>query len=76
MARFDREAKLLASLNHSNIAAIYGLEQAKRNDSLYWSLSRVKRLRKESVKERCRLKQLWQYAARSPTDSKPHTKKE
>jgi serine/threonine protein kinase len=28
MARFEREAKLLASLNHPNIGAIYGLEQA------------------------------------------------
>jgi eukaryotic-like serine/threonine-protein kinase len=29
MARFEREAKLLASLNHTNIAAIYGLEQTE-----------------------------------------------
>ena len=29
MARFEREAKLLASLNHTNIAGIYGLEQAE-----------------------------------------------
>ncbi len=29
LARFDREAKLLASLNHTNIAAIYGLEEAR-----------------------------------------------
>ncbi|MBZ5498056.1 MAG: protein kinase [Acidobacteriia bacterium] len=28
LARFEREAKLLASLNHQNIAAIYGLEEA------------------------------------------------
>jgi serine/threonine protein kinase len=31
MARFEREAKLLASLNHTNIAGIYGLEQDEGN---------------------------------------------
>jgi serine/threonine protein kinase len=29
VARFQREAKLLASLNHPNIAAIYGLEESE-----------------------------------------------
>ena len=29
MARFEREARVLASLNHPNIAAIYGLEESE-----------------------------------------------
>src|ERR687895_776698 len=28
IARFEREAKVLASINHPNIAALYGMEQA------------------------------------------------
>ena len=38
LARFQREAKMLASLNHPNIAAIYGLEQSGNTHYLVMEL--------------------------------------
>ncbi len=38
-ARFEREAHLLASLNHPNVAAIYGFEEA--GDAVYLVLELV-----------------------------------
>jgi eukaryotic-like serine/threonine-protein kinase len=38
LARFDREAKALASLNHPNIAAIYGLEKSDGQTALIMEL--------------------------------------
>jgi len=38
MARFQREAKVLASLNHSNIASIYGLEDSGSTHALVMEL--------------------------------------
>jgi len=38
MARFEREAKVLASLNHPNIASIYGLEEANGTRALVMEL--------------------------------------
>ena len=38
IARFEREAKTLAALNHPNIAQIYGLEQADSSRALVMEL--------------------------------------
>src|SRR5579863_5418399 len=38
MARFEREAQLLASLNHPKIAAIYGLEESGATRALVMEL--------------------------------------
>jgi serine/threonine protein kinase len=40
LARFQREARVLASLNHPNIAAIYGLEQSTTQNFLVMELVR------------------------------------
>jgi serine/threonine protein kinase len=38
MARFEREAKVLASLNHPNIAQVYGLEESNGARALVMEL--------------------------------------
>ena len=38
LARFQREAQVLASLNHPNIAAIYGLEETEETKALILEL--------------------------------------
>ena len=38
LARFDREAKLLASVNHANIATLYGLEESNGQQFLAMEL--------------------------------------
>ena len=45
LARFEREAKVLASLNHPNIAAIYGLEEVEGTRALVLELVGYRPLR-------------------------------
>ena len=44
MARFEREAKILATLNHPNIASVYGLEESDRKRFLVLELVEGKTL--------------------------------
>ena len=39
LARFEREAKTLASLNHPHVAQIYGFEQSQSRDPQHTSVS-------------------------------------
>src|SRR3970282_1132856 len=52
LGRFQREAKLLAALNHPNIAAIYGLEQSGSTHYLVMELVQGETLRERMAGER------------------------
>ena len=52
LARFQREAKMLAALNHPNIAAIYGLEQSGSTHYLVMELVPGETLRERTAGDR------------------------
>jgi serine/threonine protein kinase len=54
--RFQREAELLASLNHPNIAAIYDLQEANETRFLVLELVEGQTLAERITRGRCRLK--------------------
>ena len=54
LARFQREAEVLASLNHPNIAAIHGLEEAAGIKALVMELVEGPTLADRTLTARCR----------------------
>src|SRR4030095_4567918 len=50
LARFEREAQVLASLNHANIAQIYGLEQVNGSTCIVMELVEGETLQEEREK--------------------------
>jgi serine/threonine protein kinase len=76
LSRFQREAKMLAALNHPNIATIYGLEQSNGTSYLVMELVSGDTLQQEwRARAICPWKKLWACAARSPRHWKRRMKK-
>jgi serine/threonine protein kinase len=75
LARFRREAQLLASLNHTNIAAIYGLEEAEGKPFLALELVEGEDLKERLERGRSRSTTPWTSPSRSPRPSRRRTRR-
>jgi serine/threonine protein kinase len=75
LARFQREAEVLASLNHPNIAAIYGLEESAGVTALVMELVEGDDLSQRIARARSPSTTRYPLPSRSPTHSKPRTSK-
>ncbi len=73
LARFEREAHVLASLNHPNIAQIYGLEEENEVRALVLELVEGATLADRIARGAFRLTMRCRSPSRSPRRSKPRT---
>ena len=82
LARFEREARLLASLNHANIAAIHGIEEFRSGGSsdppiraLVLELVDGETLADRLVRGPIPVEESVRLALQSPRRSRPRTRK-
>jgi serine/threonine protein kinase len=75
LARFKSEARLLASLSHPHIGAIYGLEDADGVNALVMELVEGEDLSQRIARGRSRSTRRSRSPGRSPRPSQPHTSK-
>lgn len=75
LSRFEREARLLASLNHPNVATLHGFEEAKALAFSSWSSSKGRLSPIESRGIPFPSKRHYTSFVRSPKGSKPLTTK-
>ena len=73
MSRFHREAQVLASLSHPNIAGIYGLEESGGRTALVMELVEGDDLPMRLARGPVPLARRSASRSRSPTRSKPRT---
>ena len=73
IARFEREAKTLAALNHPNIAHIHGLEEANGIRGIVMELVEGRHSPTGSRRGQSRLMRHYRLPSRSGTPSKPPT---
>ena len=77
--RFEREARVLASLNHPHIAAIYGLEETRGPEgspirALVLELVAGPTLAERLAPDLCHSRTRCGWRVRSPTRSRPRTR--
>ena len=76
LTRFRREAQVLASLNHPNIAHIYGLEESGKASCIVMELVEERRCRSGSSEGRSHWMRPWRSRHKSPMRLLPRMKRE